>query len=120
MPKIAFQFEMERETNLGEAARQIEDRLKGLEDVAVAEARPSEQKLGLPEVVALVGGLVILAKTSGNLIEEVRKVIRQIEALAKDIKGLKGVFVEVGAQRKPISAVTDEDLRKLAGQSKTS
>ena len=115
MAKIRLQFEMDKQSEMAPTAALIQQKLAQLPEVEKAKATPEEARMGVVEAATIIGGVVILARNTGNLIDEIRKLIPKFKALADDLRsrGVKNVYVEVGTRRVDITELNDADAAKL-------
>jgi len=116
--EVNLYIDVETDNDLEQTAQLIEERLSQLEMVKEAEAVPEQPRFTGLEVVGVIGVTVLVVRSSGELIGELRKLIAQLKGLIGDIKGLKSASVEVGEKRVPVSEVNEETLQKLEATTK--
>jgi hypothetical protein len=114
MAELALHFEMTPGTDLPQAAALLQERLASLPSVEEVAAAPERPRMTGLEIVAAITVAVTIVKGATELTEEVRKFIAEVARLMKDLKGLKGVTVEVGPNQVPIGDLTDPQTRQLA------
>jgi uncharacterized protein (DUF342 family) len=118
MAKIFMHFEVAEEVGKEQTeqlAKRIEERLGQMEAVEEVSAEPEgPQRLTGLEVVAAIGVVVMIARSSRELLEELHKWIPTVKNLVQDFKELKDVFFEVGKERVSVKQLTEEHLEQLA------
>ncbi len=118
MAKIRMHFEIVEgvgKEQTSQLANRIEERFGQMEVVEKVSVKPeSPQRLTGLEVVAAIGVAVLIARSSRELVEELRKWIPTVKNLMQDFKEVKGLFIEVGKERVPINHLTEEHLKQLA------
>lgn len=110
---VLLHFDVETPEEASEAARLVQRRFRSIDVVKEAEAAPEQTRL-IGEVAAGITAAVTIVAGSRQLVEELRKLIASIKGLIGDVKGLKGASVEVGAERIPLTDLTEEHLERLA------
>ena len=112
--EVNLRFEVLEGTDLTQTAQHIQERLTSPD--TVAEAIPEESRfIDLVGVAAAISATVLIVRSSRELIEELRELITTLKDLYDDIhiKGLKGIFVEIGGERIPLDKVGEKELHQL-------
>lgn len=117
MTEVNLLFEFAHDEALAQVAQTLQDRLSRMEMVEEVEAVPEgskQMRLSGLEIAAAIGVTVLVDRSSRELVEEVRKFVTEIKALMVDLRDLKNVYVDLGAQRIPIDQLNAEQFQQLA------
>lgn len=114
MTGISFQIEFEEGTDARAAAKRVRERVAALDAVREADVEPSEQMFSPAEAAVVLAGAVLVAKQGRLLVAEVRKLLDEIVGLARDVRGYRRAFVEIGHVRVPVDELSEAHLEQIA------
>ena len=117
MPEINMVFELNDENATNQVAQTLQDRLARMEMVQEVEATPESaaqvRMTGL-EVAAAIGVTVLIVRSSRELLEELRKFVKEVKALMAESRELKNAYVEMGTKRIALADLGPEELEQIA------
>lgn len=115
MREVNLLFEFEHDGGLEETAHTLEERIGRLQPVEEVGAAPSgEMRLSGMEIAAAISVTIIVARSSKDLVQELRGLVQEISGLITDLRELKRVYVDVGDERISLYDLQEEHYRQLA------
>lgn len=114
MDSLTIHFDVAPGFAVDALAAQVAERLAQLEGVQKAEAEVEDERFGVAETVAVIGGIVLLTKAAREGVDELRKLISALRGLVSEVSGLRGAVVDFGGRRIPLDE-PDEVVAALKG-----
>jgi hypothetical protein len=122
VPELSLHFETNEQPNPEEFAalqKALQERITHLPQVDEVDTVLDEPQ-GV-EMLAALATTIILVKSGGDLVTQLRVLIQQLTGLVKDVgefkKAFKKVSIDVGPKRVPITELTDQDFQQIAASS---
>jgi len=108
-----------KDTDLGQTAQVIEERLKQLSMVDQVEAAPEQLRITGLELVAAIGVTVLALRGSHEAVRELRTLIQELKKLFKDLNGKEPSLI-IGEQQISLTGdepayVTSQRIQSLRG-----
>jgi hypothetical protein len=114
MVQLILHFEAENGADVSAAVDNLRDKFSKIEKIEKATIKAEYPRLTGAEILAvlILGGELL--KQSNKIAEQLQQLIIRIQAIARTIKGLRGVVsVEVDDRRVPLEKLTREDLHQI-------
>lgn len=96
-----------------ELAGRISGQLARLPGVADADFAASDRRNGIAEAAVIVSGVVVLVKSTADLLAGIRKIVEEAKKLAREL-GFSDVEIPVNQERRSVFELTQSDLEWLA------
>ncbi|MEM7111965.1 MAG: hypothetical protein AAF614_05995 [Chloroflexota bacterium] len=114
MSNLYFRIVTQEDADREAIARFVADQLASLSSVENAAAMPEEAQLTGAEIIAGIAVTVAVVKGTRELLEELNKLIPEIEKFISNLKGIRDVVFEVGWDNVSIEEMDEAQIKILA------
>ena len=114
MSNLYFRIVTTEDANREAIAHVVAEQLTSLSSVENAAATPEETQIAGAEIIAGIAVTVAVVKGTRELLEELNKLIPEIEKFIGNLKGIREVVFEVGWENVSIEEMDEAQIKILA------